>query len=224
MHLTAQLVIPTATAKFKPAMEGNQKDIFHGWLATSATSPLTHQAFIPKAWKETDVDIKVSHCGVCASDLHSLRSGWVSSIFSLHAPHISFLQIYGRNSQTDDPNPFNRAQRSIPSASATKSSAPPSESAPALDQASQSVTAWASDPKATHVGDQVVKPAQAGGKITVHAASGHTGTGTPTAAYPMAALRTFVAMIHTACFRSPREWRARMRRSCCARGVRCMSR
>lgn len=38
------------------------------------------QEFEPKEWEETDVDIKVSHCGICGSDLHTLRSGWVSLI------------------------------------------------------------------------------------------------------------------------------------------------
>ncbi|KAL8902072.1 MAG: hypothetical protein Q9207_004897 [Kuettlingeria erythrocarpa] len=57
-------------------------DRFHGWMATDATSPLKHQAFKPKTWEETDVDIRVSHCGICASDLHVLRSGWVRDISS----------------------------------------------------------------------------------------------------------------------------------------------
>ena len=69
-------------AKSELAMEDNKKETFFGWLATSATSPLTHQAFTPKHWEETDVDIEISHCGVCASDLHSMRSGWVSAILS----------------------------------------------------------------------------------------------------------------------------------------------
>lgn len=37
------------------------------------------QEFTPKTWEETDVDIKISHCGICGSDLHTLRSGWVNS-------------------------------------------------------------------------------------------------------------------------------------------------
>lgn len=53
-------------------------DTFHGWMTLSATSPLTYQAFTPKAWEETDVDIDITHCGVCASDLHTMRSGWVN--------------------------------------------------------------------------------------------------------------------------------------------------
>ncbi|KAI4123415.1 MAG: hypothetical protein LQ338_005268 [Usnochroma carphineum] len=48
-------------------------------MATDASSPMKFQAFKPKVWEETDVDIRISHCGVCASDLHTMRSGWASS-------------------------------------------------------------------------------------------------------------------------------------------------
>ncbi|KAL8826463.1 MAG: hypothetical protein Q9170_007396 [Blastenia crenularia] len=60
-------------------MEKNE-DVFHGWMATDAASPMRYQAFKPKTWEETDVDIKISHCGVCASDLHSMRSGWIVGV------------------------------------------------------------------------------------------------------------------------------------------------
>ncbi|SGY39878.1 BQ5605_C003g02289 [Microbotryum silenes-dioicae] len=30
----------------------------------------------PKKWDETDVDIKILYCGVCASDIHTASSGW----------------------------------------------------------------------------------------------------------------------------------------------------
>jgi D-arabinose 1-dehydrogenase-like Zn-dependent alcohol dehydrogenase len=35
-------------------------------------------SFEPKNWAETDIDVRVTHCGVCFSDICSLRSGWVS--------------------------------------------------------------------------------------------------------------------------------------------------
>jgi alcohol dehydrogenase (NADP+) len=53
---------------------------FEGWMgldASSAEGKMVWSEFQPKAWEETDVDIKVTHCGVCGSDLHTLRSGWV---------------------------------------------------------------------------------------------------------------------------------------------------
>ncbi|KAL8735113.1 MAG: hypothetical protein Q9166_000989 [cf. Caloplaca sp. 2 TL-2023] len=71
----------------KSPNDDRKEDIFHGWMATSPTSPLTYQSFKPKTWEETDVDIKVTHCGVCASDLHTLRSGWGETIYPCCVGH-----------------------------------------------------------------------------------------------------------------------------------------
>lgn len=30
--------------------------------------------FTPKKWTENDVDIEISHCGICGSDMHTLKS------------------------------------------------------------------------------------------------------------------------------------------------------
>lgn len=65
------------------------------------------QEFEPKAWEETDVDIKLICCGVCGSDLHTLRSGW-ASIYLLRYTTIANA---------------NRALPRTPAASAMKSSA-----------------------------------------------------------------------------------------------------
>ena len=56
---------------------------FEGWLGLDASSidgKMQWKEFEPKPWEETDVDIKISHCGICGSDLHTLRSGWVCSL------------------------------------------------------------------------------------------------------------------------------------------------
>ncbi|KAL8710665.1 MAG: hypothetical protein Q9225_007255 [Loekoesia sp. 1 TL-2023] len=66
---------------------GSNENAFYGWMATDATSPMKHQAFKPKTWEETDVDIKISHCGVCASDLHTMRSGWGQTIYPCCVGH-----------------------------------------------------------------------------------------------------------------------------------------
>lgn len=53
---------------------------FEGWLGldkTAAAGKMVWGEFEPKSWTEDDVDIKVSHCGICGSDIHTLRSGWV---------------------------------------------------------------------------------------------------------------------------------------------------
>lgn len=45
------------------------------------------QSYEPKTWDETDVDIKVTHCGICGSDLHTLRSGWAPTIYPCCVGH-----------------------------------------------------------------------------------------------------------------------------------------
>lgn len=55
---------------------------FKGWLghdAKSADGNMKWGTYKPKKWDEGDVDIEVSHCGICGSDLHTLRSGWSKS-------------------------------------------------------------------------------------------------------------------------------------------------
>lgn len=51
---------------------------FEGWMGhdkDSVNGKLVWEEFEPKPWEETDVDIQITHCGICATDLHTLRSG-----------------------------------------------------------------------------------------------------------------------------------------------------
>lgn len=57
---------------------------FEGWLGLdpkSVEGNMVWQEFEPKLWEETDVDIQVTHSGICGSDIHTLRSGWVSNCY-----------------------------------------------------------------------------------------------------------------------------------------------
>jgi hypothetical protein len=52
---------------------------FQGWLGKdkdSVQGKMQWGDFEPKKWSEDDVDIEISHCGICGSDLHMLSSGW----------------------------------------------------------------------------------------------------------------------------------------------------
>lgn len=52
---------------------------FEGWLGKdegSVKGNMEWGQFEPKKWTEDDVDIEISHCGICGSDLHMLKSGW----------------------------------------------------------------------------------------------------------------------------------------------------
>lgn len=59
----------------KPASEPPAKT-FKGWVAHDATNPLVYTDFTPKPFTETDIEIRITHCGICGSDVHTLRSGW----------------------------------------------------------------------------------------------------------------------------------------------------
>ncbi|KAF3926291.1 hypothetical protein ABW20_dc0109598 [Dactylellina cionopaga] len=63
------------------------KDTFNGWVGKDASAKdgnLVFEAFEPKMWEETDVDIEVTHCGMCGSDIHTLSGGW-------HKPEYPFV-------------------------------------------------------------------------------------------------------------------------------------
>ncbi|KAI2473356.1 NADP-dependent alcohol dehydrogenase C [Annulohypoxylon bovei var. microspora] len=52
---------------------------FQGWLGKtpeSVNGKMEWGAYEPKKWTEDDVDIEISHCGICGSDIHVLKSGW----------------------------------------------------------------------------------------------------------------------------------------------------
>lgn len=49
---------------------------YRGWVAHNAKDPLTYTTFEPKPFAGTDVEIKVSNCGICGTDIHTLSSGW----------------------------------------------------------------------------------------------------------------------------------------------------
>jgi alcohol dehydrogenase (NADP+) len=68
---------------------------FNGWLShdsTAADGNMTWGSYTPKPFEETDVDIANSHCGVCGSDIHTLRSGW----FPTPYPCVVGDEIVGR--------------------------------------------------------------------------------------------------------------------------------
>ncbi|KAF2831693.1 alcohol dehydrogenase-like protein [Ophiobolus disseminans] len=63
---------------------------FHGWLAhdkSAANGTMTWSAFAPKPFNPIDIDIKISHCGICGTDIHTLRSGWGNTHYPVCVGH-----------------------------------------------------------------------------------------------------------------------------------------
>ncbi|KAH7136168.1 chaperonin 10-like protein [Dendryphion nanum] len=68
---------------------------FEGWVAkdsSAADGKMEWGSFTAKTFEPTDIELDISHCGVCGSDLHTLRSGWGPSDYPLVVGH----EIIGR--------------------------------------------------------------------------------------------------------------------------------
>ncbi|KAL8907512.1 MAG: hypothetical protein Q9171_005827 [Xanthocarpia ochracea] len=63
---------------------------FQGWMRldpSAADGNMRWQSYEPKQWQETDVDIKITHTGIYASDIHTLRSGWAATVYPCCVGH-----------------------------------------------------------------------------------------------------------------------------------------
>ena len=63
-----------------------------GYAAQSATSPLTPFSFERRTPGPLDVQIDILYCGVCHSDLHTVRNEWTNSVYPVVPGH----EIIGR--------------------------------------------------------------------------------------------------------------------------------
>jgi hypothetical protein len=69
---------------------------FQGWLGKdkdAVKGKMQWGDFEPKKWSEDDVDIEISHCGICGSDLHMLSSGWGPTPYRTSSPPTSHVHI-----------------------------------------------------------------------------------------------------------------------------------
>ncbi|KAF2150024.1 zinc-binding alcohol dehydrogenase [Myriangium duriaei CBS 260.36] len=63
---------------------------FEGWVGHDkdcVKGNMKWEEFKPKQWEEDNVDIEISHCGICASDIHTLRSGWYPTNYPVIVGH-----------------------------------------------------------------------------------------------------------------------------------------
>ncbi|KAF1842712.1 cinnamyl alcohol dehydrogenase [Cucurbitaria berberidis CBS 394.84] len=63
---------------------------FQGWVAhdpSAADGNMQWGSYTPKSFTETDIEMQISHSGVCGSDIHTLRSGWGPSNYPLVVGH-----------------------------------------------------------------------------------------------------------------------------------------
>ena len=62
-------------------------DKIRAWAATAPKSALTSFAYAPAALGDEEVEIAISHCGICHSDLSMLDNDWGNTSYPLVAGH-----------------------------------------------------------------------------------------------------------------------------------------
>lgn len=62
-------------------------DTFHGWAAHNEGGPLILTELPLKTFEDDDVEIKVTHCGLCASDVHCIDCAWWPADFPAVTGH-----------------------------------------------------------------------------------------------------------------------------------------
>jgi len=65
---------------------------FEGWAVCEKGTPFKEWSYTPRPRGENDIDIKIICCGICASDVHQVNSGWGPSIYPIIPGH----EIVGR--------------------------------------------------------------------------------------------------------------------------------
>jgi len=71
-------------------MAATQDYKFEGWMGLdkeAAKGNMVWQEFQPKPFEETDVDIEITHSGICGSDIHTISSGWGEAKYPVCVGH-----------------------------------------------------------------------------------------------------------------------------------------
>ncbi|KAL0136471.1 chaperonin 10-like protein [Mucor lusitanicus] len=68
-------------------MSANNKETTHAWAGVAKGKPLVEMDLPLKKWSEDDVQIDVTHCGLCGSDDHMLNESWGPTHFPVCVGH-----------------------------------------------------------------------------------------------------------------------------------------
>jgi len=87
--------------------QNDEKASFQAYAAKSKGGALEPWTYSPRPLGPRDITIKITHCGVCHSDLHTLNSGWAESTYPLVVGH----EIVGIVTERGDNAPHNLGDR-----------------------------------------------------------------------------------------------------------------
>jgi len=65
----------------------DESTTFHGWAAHEATTVLKPFSYHPRPIGPLDVEVSITHCGICYSDVHTFTGGWKGVQFPVLPGH-----------------------------------------------------------------------------------------------------------------------------------------
>ncbi|CAG8848049.1 32506_t:CDS:2, partial [Gigaspora margarita] len=77
---------------------------FHGYAAFDKEGILKPYSYTPKPLSDEDIEVEISHCGICGNDLHTIRSGWFPTIYPAIVGHEIVGKISRKGSKVTDFN------------------------------------------------------------------------------------------------------------------------
>ncbi|KAI9225403.1 MAG: chaperonin 10-like protein [Piptocephalis tieghemiana] len=81
---------------------GTTPEQFTGYASKGKGKSLEPWSYTPKPFEPTDVDIKITHCGICGSDVHTLDSGWGPTTYPVIVGHEIVGEVIRVGSEVKD--------------------------------------------------------------------------------------------------------------------------
>jgi hypothetical protein len=75
--------------KKKEEMSNNSESV-HAWAALEAKAPVVEWSFTPRELQNDEVEIKVTHCGLCHTDVSQIDNDWSASTYPMVPGTFSF--------------------------------------------------------------------------------------------------------------------------------------
>ncbi|KAI8072020.1 chaperonin 10-like protein [Thamnidium elegans] len=72
---------------------------FNAWACTGKDKPLTKMQLTLREWTEDCVELDITHCGICGSDVHTMDSGWGPTEYPCVVGHeiVGVVKKVGKN-------------------------------------------------------------------------------------------------------------------------------
>ncbi|KAI9330014.1 putative mannitol dehydrogenase [Zopfochytrium polystomum] len=76
---------------------------FHGFACKGKDQPMVPFSYTPRPLGANDVEVEISHCGICGSDIHTIDSGWGPTRYPVIPGHEIVGKVVATGSAVSSP-------------------------------------------------------------------------------------------------------------------------